>query len=72
MLHLINSWNRINCCANNGLNSTIGAGSLQFTYGYQAKGDNDEMIQLVETVANNFVDSTLPGAYLVDLFPICE
>ncbi|KAF7338015.1 Cytochrome P450 [Mycena venus] len=51
---------------------TSGAIGLRFTYGYTVQGENDPIINLVNKVMEEFSESITPGAFLVDLLPMCK
>jgi len=42
------------------------------TYGYQVRDGDDPFINLIEKANNNFNAATVPGAFLVDFFPILK
>ncbi len=42
---------------------------LGLTYGYEVKDGEDELVTLIEQANANFSRSSLPGAFLVDVFP---
>jgi hypothetical protein len=42
---------------------------LEVAYGYQAKDENDEYIDLVARAITNFSAAAAPGAHIVDTFP---
>ena len=48
-----------------------GAVILKMAYDYEVKEDNDELVELVDKSIEGFIVATTPGAFLVDLFPIC-
>jgi tetrahydromethanopterin S-methyltransferase subunit B len=45
---------------------------LAITYGYNADGPQDKLVQLAETVITDLERVLEPGAYLVDSIPIRE
>ncbi|KAF8211924.1 cytochrome P450 [Mycena galopus ATCC 62051] len=51
---------------------TSGAIALRITYGYTVQDENDSMIDLINKVMEEFSEAITPGAFLVDLLPICE
>ncbi|TFY82542.1 hypothetical protein EWM64_g1477 [Hericium alpestre] len=54
----------------NHLCSTAGALILGITHGYCTKEKDDPFIDLADETLINFSDLTVPGAFLVDIFPI--
>ncbi|KAF9525565.1 OrdA protein [Crepidotus variabilis] len=42
---------------------------MKVAYGYDVKDENDEFVELVERANTNFSKSTVPGAFIVDVFP---
>jgi hypothetical protein len=42
---------------------------LDITYGYQVKQDGDRLVDLIHETVAAFVQSLIPGRYLVDFFP---
>jgi hypothetical protein len=44
--------------------------TLQITYGYTPKTDDDFLIKMIDGVLNDFSAASNPGAYLVDFVPI--
>ncbi|KAG5726574.1 O-methylsterigmatocystin oxidoreductase [Termitomyces sp. T112] len=52
---------------------TAGAISLRISHGYIIETDQpDPLVDLVETAAKDFYAITMPGAWLVDIFPIMK
>ncbi|KAF5387184.1 hypothetical protein D9615_001583 [Tricholomella constricta] len=52
---------------------TAGAISLRISHGYTIETDKpDPLVDLVETAAKDFYHATMPGAWLVDIFPIMK
>jgi len=45
---------------------------LGLTYGYEVKHEQDEFVTLIEQANANFSRSSLPGAFLVDAFPLLK
>ena len=45
---------------------------LRLTYGYQVQDGDDPFIDLIEKANSNFNAATVPGAFLVDFFPILK
>ncbi|KAF8814867.1 cytochrome P450 [Phlegmacium glaucopus] len=45
---------------------------LKLTYGYQVQDGEDPFINLIEKANTNFNAATVPGAYIVDFFPIIK
>jgi cytochrome P450 len=43
----------------------VGADLLSIVYGYQVKGDNDHMVDLIERSVARFSEAVAPGAYMV-------
>lgn len=50
----------------------ISAVVLEITYGYTVEGDDDSIVRMVDNVMEEFSASIAPGAFLVDLIPICK
>ena len=46
------------------------ASTLRITYGYTAKKEDDELLEIANTAMEQFSLSSAPGAYLADAFPI--
>jgi hypothetical protein len=42
---------------------------LKIAYGYPVKGNDDPFIQLSTRAIDNFILCTIPGAWMVDIFP---
>ncbi|KNZ79591.1 O-methylsterigmatocystin oxidoreductase [Termitomyces sp. J132] len=52
---------------------TAGAISLRISHGYTIETEKaDPLVNLVETAAKDFYVATIPGAWLVDIFPIMK
>lgn len=51
---------------------TAGATILKLTYGYNVESPNDRFVVLADTAMEMFSTVTTPGAFMVDIFPICE
>ncbi|PPQ66787.1 hypothetical protein CVT24_008696 [Panaeolus cyanescens] len=51
---------------------TIGGIALSLAYGLQIKPSNDPYIQLAEEASASFLEAAVPGAFLVDVFPIFQ
>ncbi|KAJ7600505.1 cytochrome P450 [Mycena floridula] len=47
-----------------------GSISLNLTYGYSTKGKDDPLIKIVNTGMEHFSETTVPNAFMVDVFPI--
>ena len=45
---------------------------LKITYGYDVQGSNDPLVNIAEAAVRGFSQATVPGAWLVDILPICE
>jgi hypothetical protein len=45
---------------------------LRITYGYEVQDGVDEFVELIERANGNFNRSTVPGVFLVDVFPILK
>lgn len=41
-------------------------------YGYQVKGNNDPLAHIVDVANEEFALATIPGAWIVDIFPLCR
>jgi cytochrome P450 len=49
-----------------------GMTTIEMVYGIDVKGDeNDEYMATPEKVLQAISDGTVPGRYLVDIFPVC-
>ena len=46
------------------------ASTLKITYGYTAKKEDDELLEIANTAMEEFSVSSAPGAYLADAFPV--
>jgi hypothetical protein len=46
--------------------------TLQITYGYTPKTDDDFLVKMINDLLNDFSAASNPGVYLVDFLPICE
>ena len=53
------------------LQSSVAASVIFFAYGREMI-DQDPLVELVETVLEQFSIGISPGAFLVEFFPICE
>ena len=51
---------------------TAGAIILRIAYGYKVKEHNDPFVELADKAAYQFSLATEPGAYLVDVLPMCK
>ena len=49
---------------------TAGAISLKLSHGYEVREGADPIVDLVDTATEQFAETTTPGRYLVDVFPI--
>jgi len=49
-----------------------GAIIMAVTYGYDAKGNNDQLIAIAREVKDIISEALFPGAHLVNDFPICK
>ncbi|KAF9525564.1 cytochrome P450 [Crepidotus variabilis] len=59
-----------NCSRLNGnLRKMAGGIILQLTYGYKVQDGHDKFIELIEQNNDNFSLASMPGAFLVDVFP---
>lgn len=45
---------------------------LSIAYGIDVQGQNDPLLKAADTAVGAINATLVPGAYLVDLFPICE
>lgn len=53
--------------------STAGAIILKISHGYTIKPHGgDPFVDLADEVLDVFSSTLVPGAYLVDVFPVCE
>ena len=53
--------------------STVGAIILlHIAYGYEAKEHDDPFVELADKATEQFSLATEPGAYLVDVLPMCK
>jgi cytochrome P450 len=50
----------------------VAAITLNISYGYQVKEGDDILVELAERVMRDFGEVSLPGNYLVDVFPALE
>ena len=50
--------------------SNAGAIILMITFAYQVQKDSDPLVKIAEDAVDTFSRATLPGAFLVDTFPI--
>ena len=57
---------------NYALISMAGGIILRITYGYEVQDGVDKFVELIERSNNNFNRSTVPGVFLVDVFPILK
>ncbi|KAF9045251.1 cytochrome P450 [Panaeolus papilionaceus] len=51
---------------------TIGGIALSLAYGLQIQPSNDPYIELAEKASASFLEAAVPGAFLVDVFPIFQ
>lgn len=51
---------------------TSSAVALRIAYGYTVLDENDPVVDLVNSVMSEFSESITPGAFLVDVLPICK
>ena len=47
-----------------------GSTILMLTYGYEVQEGDDPLVNLVDRATEQFSDATVPGAFLVDVFPL--
>lgn len=52
--------------------SEVGSVSLMLAYGYETKPYNDYLVELADRGNSDFALLTAPGAFLVDVLPICK
>jgi len=52
--------------------STVGAIVLRTAYGYEVGEYNDPFVELADQLTEQFSLATEPGAYLVDVMPLCK
>lgn len=45
---------------------------MKIAYGYDVKDEQDEFVELIERANVNFSKSTVPGAFIVDVFPLLK
>jgi hypothetical protein len=50
---------------------TAGAIILRISHGYEIKETNDPFIDIADEAVHQFSLSTAPGAWLVDVIPVC-
>lgn len=50
----------------------VGTVILDITYGYQVKGDRDELVVMADKNVREFGEAIAVGDFLVDTIPICE
>jgi hypothetical protein len=53
------------------IRNAAGAIILKVSYGYSIREHGDPLVAIAETATEQFSQACLPGAYLVDLLPIC-
>ena len=51
---------------------TAGAITLRIAYGYEVKEHNDPFVEIADKATEQFSLATEPGAYLVDVSPMCK
>lgn len=51
--------------------SSTGALIMSLTYGFDIKSHEDPFLTAAERALATIEETTVPGAFLVDLFPIC-
>lgn len=52
--------------------SATGGVILKITYGYDVQDSNDPLVDIAEGAIMGFSQASTPGAWLVDIIPICE
>ena len=52
--------------------SATGGVILKITYGYDVQDSNDPLVNIAEAAVEGFSQASVPGAWLVDIFPACE
>ena len=52
--------------------SATGGVILKITYGYDVQDSNDPLVNIAEAAVRGFSDASVPGAWLVDILPLCE
>ena len=52
--------------------SATGGVILKITYGYDVQGSNDPLVNIAEAAVRGFSEASVPGAWLVDIFPTRE
>lgn len=50
---------------------TTGSIILKIAYGYQVEADDDKLLGTVERAMEELSMGLIPGAFLVDSFPLC-
>lgn len=53
------------------MHSVTGAVVMEMAYGMEIKSHEDKFLQAAERATEHFEDAIVPGAFLVDSFPIC-
>jgi len=51
---------------------TAGAIILMISHGYSVKEHDDPIVDMVEAAVSQFSECVEPGAYLVDMVPLCK
>ena len=51
--------------------SAVNATTLHFAYGYKVHDMDDPLVRLTELVNEQFARASIPGAFLVDIWPFC-
>jgi hypothetical protein len=52
--------------------SATGGVILKITYGYDVQDSNDPLVAIAEAAVGGFSQASVPGAWLVDIFPVRE
>jgi len=52
--------------------SATGGVILKITYGYDVQDSNDPLVNIAEAAVGGFSQASVPGAWLVDIFPVRE
>ena len=52
--------------------SATGGVILKITYGYNVQDTNDPLVNIAEAAVGGFSQASVPGAWLVDIFPARE
>jgi hypothetical protein len=71
-LYVLPCWVTIPCPKLISIPSLTGAIVMEMAYGMDIKSHEDQFLQAAERATQLFEDAIVPGAFLVDSFPICS